>query len=346
MKAKLISVFIIFAAAAAGYWFWLTSGKVVAESAVVDGRLAIAVSSVSGTVNNVHARAGAVVAKGQPLFTLDSSGYEITLAEERARLAEIAASLPGNLRVPSSLGAGALPSERPLGELRAEEDEARKAVEAASQAYASASLALSRIEGGNKSKAERQKTLIGRDEAAILLQQAKERHEAASYARARSEAAAKAAASEGVVSAAIAARVAKYQAQISRVRLAEQALAATVVHAPESGRLLSLTASPGGVVAAGEAAAAILPEDGSLFVTAFFSKKDAEKLEVGQECGIAPLGADVKFADGRIEEILPASGKDKKIAARIGIDDDEVLFPLKPGEKVSVMVWAPIISFK
>lgn len=332
---KIVTAVIILALAGMGYFYWQARGAAVSTSAAVDGRLARAVAVVPGTVSEVFVKAGDTVAQGQPLFALDRSGYESALGNARERLAEIAASLPGGIIVPSPMASRAVSPGKSLDALRDEEDEARKAVEVAAHVHASASLALSRE---HKPGTGRQKALIARDEAAISLQRARAAYEKVSYARARKEAEDRAAASNGVVSAALAARIAEYQAQLSRVRLAEQALAGAVVHAPEGGRVLLQAVVVGARVAAGDAPVAILPDmDAVLGVTAFFAPKDAAKLAEGQECAIALPNGEFA-ATGRILEVLPSPDSEKDVAVRVNLDQNTATLPVAPGDAVVVTV--------
>lgn len=341
---KKIAVFIlVLLAAACGIWYWNQSGTIVTENAVVEGRLSVAGPSVAGVISEVHVAAGQTVAKGQPLFSLDRAGYEAQLARERTRLAEIAASLPRNAVVPPPSGALPPLPGKSAAELRLEEEEARKIVEAAAHEHAAASVALSRLGNGapgeyTKTNAKRQAALIARDEAAMALKKARDAHEKVSYARAKRESEEAMAATGGVMTAALAARIAEYQAQISRVNLAEQSLAGTVVTAPESGRIAILPVAVGMNLVAGETPVTIVPEDAQgIWVTAFFPAADAGKLAKGQECVIAPRGSG-KTLPGKIGAIMSVPGTEKDVAARVILDQYGALTILAVGENVTVTV--------
>lgn len=345
MKNKFaVLVVALLIAGAAGYFYLSMPTGLVSTRAVVEGQLVPVTVAVSGQVREVYVAAGQAVAEGQPLFALDKSGHEARLAKERARLAEIAATLPGNLAVPSPTGAHAPRQGKPLAALRAEESEARAAVEVAAGVLASANIALSRTGGGAAEYAptdpKRQAALIARDEAAISLNRAKEAFEKASYARAQREAQDKNEAAGGTMSAALAARVAEYQAQISRVRLAEQDLAATVVVAPESGRVAIQTALPGNAVAPGDTPVAILPDKSrGVWVMAFFPKTAGDKLVPGTVCEVSFAADDGNGPrKGRVDAVFPSPDAEKDIAVRVILDQNDEPLQIAPGKEATVTV--------
>ena len=323
---------------AGGYWYWQMPTTLESVRAVVQGQPTEIVAAVPGSVSEVYTRVGDMVTKGQPLLALNHSGYEDALVEEQTRLAELAASLPAEARVPSPLAPGVLRQEKTLATLRVEEEDARKNLDTAAQTYASASLALSRSQTPGT---ERQKTLIVRDEAGITLQKAKDAFEQASYARARREAQEnKTAAGGGTISAGLAARIAEYQVQLLQVRQAERNLAATVVYAPASGQMLLVEVQPGREVVAGDRLVSLLSEDRmnhAATVKAVFTGKDAALLTPGQECGILVPGS-VMRSTGRINSVLPPGGPEKEVTVQIDLDQNIDSLSVAPGEPVVVTV--------
>lgn len=327
--------------AGAGYWHWSASGVVTAQSASVEGGIVSAEVSVPGVVKDVYVSAGDIVVKDQPLLALESSGYEARLARERAALAEVAASLPPSLLVASPTAPPAPPG-KPLEALRTEEEDARRRAEIAAHEYAAANIAFSRLDarsaGHSQPDPGRQAALVARDEAALALQAAKAAHEKASYARAQKEAKDKVERMNGAVPAALAARIAEYRARISRVRLAEQDIANTLVLAPETGRVLLVAAGKGDSLSPGDAPVAVAPEKtDNIWVTAFFALPDAEKLVPGQECEVTLEGQSVSAA-GRIGRIMPGEGEEKELAVRVILDKDGLPESFTPGRSVSVSV--------
>lgn len=343
MKKRLAYVVLAVLVAGGAFWFWNLPDRVVSESALLEGGTLGVSVSVPGTVGEAYVKAGDKVAEGQPLFALDKSGYEMQLARERIRLAEIASAIPGNVLVPSPLAAQNPVPGKPLAALRVDEDDARKTVEAASHVLAAANIALSRFDSAKapateRSISKRQQLLIQRDEAAIGLKNAKDAFEKTSYARAQRESLDKTLLSNKPVSAALAARIAEYQAQISRVRLAEQSLAATVVVAPEAGRIAFMAATPGVSLAAGDVPVAIVPvKTKDLWISAFFMPEYASALNVNKECFVV-------FPDGKepvkgfIGAVLPPSGDEKRIAAHVILDQSEAMAASMIGRDVSVYV--------
>lgn len=350
-KTAVIAVVALAVLAGAGYWYWKTPDRVSSISASVEGRYAIVGITVPGVVKEVYVRVGEFVAQAQPLLTLDPSVYQKQLAWERMQLAELASQLPPSMLVPSPRGNALVTPGKPLAALRTEEEEARRAVEVAAHECASANLALSHIDvtapaGYTQPDPRRQAALIARDEAAIALQKARENHEKASYARAQKEARDKLDTLNGPVSATVAARFAEYQARISRVQLAEQALAEAVILAPESGRVVH-TAQPGTRVAPGDAPVSILPEKrGEWWVAAFFKKADAESFTLGQECIVALVGGSEEPVVGSVAQVattaLPDEEGEKILAVRVKLDQDALLgsLPDRPAV-VSVVTGRP-----
>ena len=351
-KKVIVLAVVVLAAVAGALWIRQAPGGIVSADAVVEGRIAAVAAGASGTVKEVYVKAGDAVAQGQPLLALETSGFERQLAQERMRLAELASQLPPALLVPSPTGNRPAPG-KPLAALRSDEEEARRRVETAAHAYAAANLAFSRLDAGQgaeyaKPDPRRQASLIARDEAAISLKKAREAHETASYARAQREMQEKAERQSGPVSAALAARIAEYQLQISRVRLAEDTLASAVLTAPENGKVLLLTVQPGNAVTAGDTPVAIVPEEkGDLWVFAFFDKADADKLVPGSACAVT-LKSSGAEARGTIARLLPEQGTEKSVAVHVVLDQDGLPAEFTTGEAVSVTVQAggnPLAAF-
>jgi multidrug efflux pump subunit AcrA (membrane-fusion protein) len=119
---------------------------VISETAHLEGGILGVSVAVPGKVGEVYIKAGDRVVEGQPLFALDKSGYEMQLARERIKLAEIASVIPGNVLVPSPMAAQSPVPGKPLAALRVDEDEARKSVEVAAHVLAAANIAFSRFD--------------------------------------------------------------------------------------------------------------------------------------------------------------------------------------------------------
>lgn len=341
-KFAVFSLFTVAALAVGGYWYLNGSGKIAAQSAALESRVATAAVAVTGVVKDVYVATGESVTRDQPLLALDPAGYEARLARERTLLAEIASTLPSNLLVQSP-NAPRTSSGKPLSALRTEEEDARRRVEAAAHEYAAANLAFSRLNAKSsdytKPDPARQAALISRDEAARTLQAAKDVHEKVSYARAQKEAQDKLDKMNGPIPAALAARIAEYQAQVSRVRLAEQDLAATILPAPESGKVTLVAVLPGDSVAPGDVPVAVMPETvDEVWATAFFDEPEGKSIAVGQECVVSVEGDSVKGAVARILPAPSAEDAEKRLAVRVVLDQDGLPESFAPGRSASVVV--------
>ena len=322
---------------AGAVWFLRSPGTITSTDAVVEGRLVAVGLDVSGVVKEVYVCIGDAVAKDQPLLALDPLPYERQLAQERARLAEIASKLPPGVLVPSPGSSQSAP-EKSLTTLRAEEDDARSRMEAAAQASAQAEITLARIRATNVDQAapERQAARIARDEAAANLKKARDDFEKVSYARAQRERQDGVDKASGVVSGALASLLAEYHARISQVRLAEQSLAATVLISPESGTVFLLAAQSGRSLTAGESPVAVLPENnGDLWVFAEFIKADKDRLLPGTECEVALEGVAAPLK-AKLGDPLPGQETEKTVAVRVILDQDALPDWVMPGKTASV----------
>lgn len=343
-KAAFFVLFIV--AAAGGYWYWQYSGRLISTRAEVESRLVFVAAAVPGEVRAVRVAPGDSVVRGQTLLILDNSGPMARLARERASLAEAAAALPKNMAVPSPTAWREETPGKSFAALRAEESAARAAVEVAAGVLASANITFARLESGaasaqGASAAQKQAARIARDEAAIVLDAAKEALEQASLARARREAMEKKNAPDGTVSSLVAARLAEYQARLSRVDIAERELAATTIVAPESGRIAALTASPGTVLAVGDAPVLIAPENGrGISVTAYFPATAAGKISPDQACAVV-FADDAKREGftGRVDTVLEAPEEGGEIPVRVLPDQSDVSLAAFAGRPVVVTVF-------
>lgn len=343
MKNKTALAFLVVLLAGGAFWYFRLPDRVVSEAARLEGGTVGVTVAVPGTVRKAFVSVGDPVTEGQPLFALDPAEYEAILARERASLAEMAAAIPAGVLVPSPVSGDSVSRDASLSELRREEEQARKNVEAASHALAVANIALSRRDAargaeGGKEDAARQRVLIERDEAAILLMAAREAYEKASYARARKEALEKTLLGGGKpVPAILAARVAEYQAQISRVRLAEQNLADTVVAAPENGKIALMAALPGVRLAADDVPVSIVPQKTKdIWATAFFDPAAQQALQVNAECAVVfPGGKTVK---GFIGAVRPPLDGETRFAAHVVLDQSAIVSLPAVGQEISVYV--------
>ena len=341
-KLAFVGVVVLALCIVTAYWLWSSPGQVSSVNAVVEGRLATISMSVPGVVKDLYVNVGDMVKRDQSLLLLDPSEYEKQLAKERSRLAEVAVQLPPGLRVTSPNSRSVSP-DKSLEALRDEEEEARKKVETAAHVYAASNLAFSRMSLGRPGEyagtnPSRQAALIARDEAGSALKKARDAYERVSYTRAQREVQDRIAKNGDPISAGLAVRIAEYEAQISRVWIAEQNLAATVLTAPENGRVTLLNVRRGSQVTPGDAPVIILPEDGQdLYIMAFFSPEDAALIAAGQECEIQ-LAKGGKPFKGIVDHLSDMGNTEKKVAQRVILDQNTLPANLALGQTVSVTV--------
>lgn len=345
MNKKIIAIgcCLVALAAVAGYVLLQPEPAITSLKASVEGRTVPVVVSVPGSVKEVMATQGDRVSAGQALFRLDATTHEQSLAQERANLAAIAAMLPPQATVTSPT-APVEPEGKSLEAVREEEENAWKRMEKASAAHASASVRLALLQRRKASGAVvPQQTLAEAVEAEAhaktILRDAKKQYEKASYARAKRELEERDTAGKGMASAALASRIATYQAQLSRVRLAEQHLAATLVTAPESGVVLFMGVKPGFAVETGDAAVTLLAGGGdSLWVSASFAAKAMPRLESGLPCTVTTASG--MTIPGTVGAVLPSAsgGKNAEASARIRLHPVQDAPLPAIGEAVTVTV--------
>ncbi len=344
--SRIVVPLFVILAGMAGVWWWYGSGRINAGAATVEGRTLTVAVKVPGAVQEIPVRAGDVVQRGQALLYLDAAEYDAAVADERATLAKMAASLPPQalVRHPDK---NVMPDDKSLASARAEESALRKAVEVASDAQARAAVALSMLLQNPAGKKPDSSALASArqadDMARAALEKAKSDFEKASYSRAVAEAAERGAAgSGGQVPAGLATQIAQYNAQLARVRLAEGSRAATTVRAPLPGRVLQVAVRPGQVLEAGNAGITLLPDaDDGLWVTAVFAPEQAGRLRFGQECDIVLPARGNLTLKGRITDLQPAAQGRKNATARIVFTDYAALPQgFAPGESATVTVFA------
>ncbi len=345
MKFPRIAILLVLILAGmGGIWLWYSSGKIMAQSAVVDGRTLSVTAKIPGYVQEAPVNKGDMVRKGQLLFRLDRTEYEVGVAEERMMLAKIAATLPPQalVRHPDK----APPADgKTLAQARTEENTLRKALEAASDAQARASLALATLMQRPASERSDEALAAARraeDAARAALEKGKSDFEKTSNQRATLEAEERRVQTPGgQVPAALAAQVAAYNAQMARVKVTEENLAATSVLAPRSGRVIEMTVRAGQTIEPGAAGVTIAPEgEDGLWITAVFTPEQAARLSPGQECDVVLPARGNLALKGRIEGISPAARGQKNAAARIVFVDYGALPQgLAPGEAATVTIF-------
>ncbi|MCL5125794.1 MAG: biotin/lipoyl-binding protein [Deltaproteobacteria bacterium] len=74
------------------YWLWARN-RVSTDDAYVDGHVFIITPRTSGYVSQVHIDDNKFVKKDQPLVSLDSTDYEVALAQAEAQLSDSRSTL-------------------------------------------------------------------------------------------------------------------------------------------------------------------------------------------------------------------------------------------------------------
>ena len=314
MKKRTIAIAFCVIAVVAGY-FWRQPGIVTSSKATVESRMVTVVAAASGVIKDVLVAEGDTVVAGQLLFRLDASIHEKNLVRERERLSAIASTLPAGRPLPSTPRPDPQENKetKTLVQMREEEEQARIAVEKASDEAAAAAVILTRLRSLEASgklvdSAQKNNAQNKHEHAKARLAESRKAYERTSYARATHEAENRAAlAGKGDADSPLARRTVEYQAQLSLVHAIEQELAATRTLAPEGGTIHTMTIRPGFAVETGDIAATILANnEKDLWVTAFFPKSAYSKLTAGQKCSVT-LGSSGKTIPGILGTVVPPS---------------------------------------
>src|SRR5512137_2811175 len=91
-KTLVLIVILLIVAAGLGYYWW-SRGRVTTDDAYVDGHIFSITPRIAGYVTTVLVTDNQKVKKGDPLLSLDTTEYEVALAEAKASLAEAESTL-------------------------------------------------------------------------------------------------------------------------------------------------------------------------------------------------------------------------------------------------------------
>lgn len=129
----------------------LTRGSISTDDAFVDGHIFSITPRVSGYINSIFVSDNQTVSKGQQLVSLDTSEYEVSLAEAKANLAETESTLTSlELGVPLEL----TQTEQKVKSAESELNTLRKNLETKTKEEEAAAHDL------NKTGAEHEKSLL------------------------------------------------------------------------------------------------------------------------------------------------------------------------------------------
>jgi len=91
-KTLVLIIIILIVASGLGYYWW-SRGRVTTDDAYVDGHVFSITPRIAGYVTKVFVTDNQKVKQGEPLLSLDTTEYEVALAEAKASLAEAESTL-------------------------------------------------------------------------------------------------------------------------------------------------------------------------------------------------------------------------------------------------------------
>jgi membrane fusion protein (multidrug efflux system) len=333
-KGLVLIVLFVLIASAVGYYLW-SRGRITTDDAYVDGHIFTITPRVTGYITKVHVTDNQRLKKGEPIVSLDSTDYEVSLAEARASLAEAEATLTSlELGVPLELnqtiqrvkGARAQlgSMKKTLERVTKEEEAAIQEMKRAQAQYDQSLIDLRRMKELVTIRAAPQSSLDTAQTAAesseAQLGAAKASVEAVKKQRASLEAEVEllkaniALAATGEDQARIKARQveaqkARVELARARVKQAELDLSYTTILSPTDGFVTKKRVEPGLLVSKGQPLMAVVPlNPEELWVTANYKETQLTHVKPGQEVIIRVdtyPGAEFR---GRVESIMAGTG--------------------------------------
>jgi membrane fusion protein (multidrug efflux system) len=333
-KILVLSVIILIVASALGYYWW-SRGRVTTDDAYVDGHIFSITPRIAGYITQVFVTDNQKVKKGEALLSLDTTEYEVALAEAKANLAEAESTLTSlELGVPlekSQTAQRVRGAQSQLESLHKTLDKTLKDEEAASQDLrrAEAGYDLSLID--LRRTKELAKTKVVPDSKLDEAQTTARSNEAqVGAARAKLESVRKqkdsleaeidglkanvALAATGEDVAVIKARQveaqrAKVDLARSRLKQAELDLTYTTVPSPTDGYVTRKRVEPGLMVSRGQLLMAVVPlnpED--LWITANYKETQLTRVHPGQEVRIRVDTFPELELRGKVDSIMAGTG--------------------------------------
>jgi membrane fusion protein (multidrug efflux system) len=333
-KILVLIVIILIVASALGYYWW-SRGRVTTDDAYVDGHIFSITPRIAGYITQVFVTDNQKVKKGEALLSLDTTEYEVALAEAKANLAEAESTLTSlELGVPlekSQTAQRVRGAQSQLESLHKTLDKTLKDEEAASQDLrrAEAGYDLSLID--LRRTKELAKTKVVPDSKLDEAQTTARSNEAqVGAARAKLESVRKqkdsleaeidglkanvALAATGEDVAVIKARQveaqrAKVDLARSRLKQAELDLTYTTVPSPTDGYVTRKRVEPGLMVSRGQLLMAVVPlnpED--LWITANYKETQLTRVHPGQEVRIRVDTFPELELRGKVDSIMAGTG--------------------------------------
>ncbi len=334
-KKGLVLIVILLIVASGLAYYWWSRGRVTTDDAYVDGHIYSITPRIPGYVTNVSVADNQKVKKGEPLLSLDTTEYEVALAEAKASLAEAESILTSlELGVPlemSQTTQRVRGAQAQLESLRKTLDRVLKDEEAAFQdlrraeaLYDLSMIDLRRTKELAKTKVVPESRL---DEAEATSRSneaqvgaARAKLESVKKQRASLEAeidglkanVALAATGEDVAvikARQVEAQNAKVQLARSRLKQAELDLTYTTVLSPADGYVTRKRVEPGLMVSKGQPLMAVVPlSPDDLWITANYKETQLTRVHPGQEVMIKvdPF-PDLKLW-GKVDSIMAGTG--------------------------------------
>jgi membrane fusion protein (multidrug efflux system) len=333
-KTLVLIVVILIAASGLGYYWW-SRGKVTTDDAYVDGHVFSITPRIPGYVTKVFVADNQKVTKGEPLLSLDTTEFEVAVAEAKASLAEAESTLISlELGVPLELaqttqrvrGAQAQIESlrKTMGRVIKEEEAASQDLKRADALYDLSMIELRRTRELVKAKTvpdsrlDEAQTAARGNEAQVGA--AKAKLESVRKQRASLEAemdglkanVALAATGEDVAvikARQVEAQKAKVQLARSRLKQAELDLTYTTVPSPAEGYVTRKRVETGLMVSKGQPLLAVVPlGPEELWITANYKETQLTHVHPGQDVMIKVDAFPGITLRGKVDSIMAGTG--------------------------------------
>jgi membrane fusion protein (multidrug efflux system) len=333
-KTLVLIVILLIVASGLGYYWW-SRGRVTTDDAYVDGHIFSITPRIAGYITKVFVTDNEKVQKGAPLLSLDTTEYEVALAEAMASLAEAESTLTSlELGVPLEMSQTAQRvrgAQSQLESLRKTLDKTLKDEEAAFQDLRRAEAVydlsmidlrrtkeLARTKVVPDSRLDEAETTARGNDAQVGAVRAK--LESVRKQRASLEAeidglkanVALAATGEDVAvikARQVEAQKAKVQLARSRLKQAELDLTYTTVASPADGYVTRKRVEPGLMVSKGQPLMAVVPLSlEELWITANYKETQLTRVHPGQEVMIKVDTFPDFELRGKVDSIMAGTG--------------------------------------
>lgn len=274
--AILIVVIVLVVTATAG-WMLLKHARSnpLSEDAVIQADIVHISSAIPGQLKALHVQDGARVSKGDILFELDPTVYELQVQQAQAQvaIAESAQTSTGR-RISAETDNAQIANEqirRARTNLALAESTLRRLTPLAAKGYVA------------QQELDTAKTAV--NDARISLSQAQSQFSAAEHLVGQMD---------GTEAAVMNAK--------ATLGLAQKALSDTVIHAPSDGLVVGLTVSPGERMISGQSLFTLINTN-TWHATGFFLETDLDKIRIGQCAAVYVLANPKKELKGRVSSI-------------------------------------------